>query len=448
MEPSFKRDQNHNYMVLESPEAVQGSEYQVRMLLMNKIPGLLECRMRILDGRPVFYYEITSRQPLTQVYEKTGMGTEGLGQLLGGLRKGMDSFRRYLLDVNDLILDPAYIYVDPEEGDVFLCCLPFYQSDVAREFRTLTEYILKHLDHGSEGAVLWGYEIYREAARENYNLEEILKSVYRKPEREKGSGRETGSGREKWQEPAEDDTKRGRNTEEREYEKKEKDVENKRKVNVILKLLAAVTLAVGAGILLIVSGVSLVQTGGIFCLVFGVGGYIFCCVRRGDKRKEFSSEKPKRRQSSEIRETAAWEEVWEEEEPQREEREEIFGETAALTGETQKTRTFLWCQDPESGNDLPLSGKRQVIGKLSQRVDLVISSPEVSRIHARVERKEDGYYLTDLNSKNGTFVNGIRLAGNENRRLTDGDRVCFGGMSYFFKDRLEVPAGIHYNEMK
>ena len=66
MEASYRRDKDHNYMILEAVGEIQGNEYQIRMILINKIPGLLECKMRLLDGKPLFYYEITSRQPVDQ----------------------------------------------------------------------------------------------------------------------------------------------------------------------------------------------------------------------------------------------------------------------------------------------------------------------------------------------------------------------------------------------
>jgi serine/threonine protein kinase len=49
----------------------------------------------------------------------------------------------------------------------------------------------------------------------------------------------------------------------------------------------------------------------------------------------------------------------------------------------------------------------------------------VSRPHALFERQADTVWLTDLNSRNGTFVNGVRLRVGERRRLAGGDAIQF-----------------------
>ncbi|MCP5095077.1 MAG: protein kinase, partial [Chloroflexi bacterium] len=73
--------------------------------------------------------------------------------------------------------------------------------------------------------------------------------------------------------------------------------------------------------------------------------------------------------------------------------------------------------------------------------DLVWDVPRMSRQHAQIERQELGYFLVDLNSRNGSFVNG-ELVDNEPRRLQDGDEIVFGGVASFrFHDPEETRAG-------
>ena len=64
-----------------------------------------------------------------------------------------------------------------------------------------------------------------------------------------------------------------------------------------------------------------------------------------------------------------------------------------------------------------------------QEGDILLEENSVSSIHACITRKEDGYYLEDLDSTNGTF---IRIKGE--RKLEDGDEILIG----LVRLRLEV----------
>jgi sigma-B regulation protein RsbU (phosphoserine phosphatase) len=55
--------------------------------------------------------------------------------------------------------------------------------------------------------------------------------------------------------------------------------------------------------------------------------------------------------------------------------------------------------------------------------DLVIADPRVSRDHAQIMQEEQAFFLVDLGSKHGTFVNGERI---QRQKLERGDRLEFG----------------------
>src|SRR5271157_3980990 len=58
--------------------------------------------------------------------------------------------------------------------------------------------------------------------------------------------------------------------------------------------------------------------------------------------------------------------------------------------------------------------------------DLVVNIPSVSGHHCRLTRDENGFVLEDLNSTNGTFVNGERIRGAVRVRLTAADTIHLG----------------------
>ena len=77
-----------------------------------------------------------------------------------------------------------------------------------------------------------------------------------------------------------------------------------------------------------------------------------------------------------------------------------------------------------------LKGRNSVSVGRAPDNDLVIPTPTVSAHQATIGRGADGHwYLTDLNSYNGTFVNGTRVS---KVRLTPGSRILFGNVEYLF----------------
>ena len=60
----------------------------------------------------------------------------------------------------------------------------------------------------------------------------------------------------------------------------------------------------------------------------------------------------------------------------------------------------------------------------------------MSRRHAAIEREESGYFLMDLASSAGTFVNGQKLIPNVPQALENGCRVSFGtgGADYIWNE--------------
>ena len=68
-------------------------------------------------------------------------------------------------------------------------------------------------------------------------------------------------------------------------------------------------------------------------------------------------------------------------------------------------------------------GDTLVVGR-DPKADIVLDTPNVSRLHARLERVEDGFQVEDLGSTNGTWVNGERIRGPT--LVKPGDDLRFG----------------------
>ena len=71
------------------------------------------------------------------------------------------------------------------------------------------------------------------------------------------------------------------------------------------------------------------------------------------------------------------------------------------------------------------------------QADVVLEESVISRIHAKLERRQDGYFITDQNSTNGTYVNGERLEAYECRKLRTADEIYFASLGYYVLDNSQ-----------
>lgn len=95
----------------------------------------------------------------------------------------------------------------------------------------------------------------------------------------------------------------------------------------------------------------------------------------------------------------------------------------------KKEGVTLLSRDPEYPN-LYIQGDSYLIGKRRECVDGCIPAPTISRIHARITKEGQAYYLEDLNSTNGTWADQMQLDPYELFPLEDGIRITFASVEY------------------
>lgn len=98
-----------------------------------------------------------------------------------------------------------------------------------------------------------------------------------------------------------------------------------------------------------------------------------------------------------------------------------------------KENLMGWLERGNPSEKIQISGGRLYFGRDSTLCDIEISDDlAVSRQHGVIFLKENRYFLMDLNSKNGTYLNDERLVGGQQRSLDDGDIVRFADTAYTF----------------
>lgn len=487
MEVSYRRDLDRNYMTMEM-ENVTGNEYPVRMLEQNEIPEFLPFQLRKMNGKLYYYYEITSRQPLTQVYETANIKSREIEQLLTGLSNGIEHAQQYLLSGADLLLDPEYLYFNRESGRVQLCCVPFFGEEKHNSFLVLAEFILKKLDHGDRRAVELGYELFGQASQEHFSLQESLRLLLKEKketmedsewaeeieavpgakkqaeedifedffEEEEKESRRKKHGRKK--------QKTGNAKEKRKTEKQQKEMwktetQQNRKVHWRAISICIVVIVI---VLLLFSGIvyfgrlDLTQTGGLAFLFLAVLWIFYSILESHKEKKKKKHWLEDDLEEDEFEERILADLYCEEDKPddyrayrvdsnekyktpnraehRQETDDDICGETRCLTGMDYASTLRLASLVRSEYSDIQINQDKMILGKKRDQVTVCLHQECISRIHARIEKKNDQYFITDLNSTNGTFVNGERLLPNEQRRIMSGDKVNLATLRYIVKE--------------
>jgi hypothetical protein len=83
----------------------------------------------------------------------------------------------------------------------------------------------------------------------------------------------------------------------------------------------------------------------------------------------------------------------------------------------------------DSGEVRKLKGPKSVLGRHPD-CDIAVDSMEASRHHAQILLDEGTWFLEDLHSHNGTFLNDEQLHGK--RQIADGDRIRIGDVVFTF----------------
>lgn len=169
MEVNYIKKLNASYLEISETDA----EVDVcgeRMLLENSIHGLLKMGVTSIDGKRIYQYDITGRQALDVLLEHKQIDEQMFVRLLAGISGVVARMENYLLVESGLLLLPEFIFRDYETGEFWFSYYPGKVAEAEYTFQRLSEYLLTKIDHKDERVVQLAYHIYEEALKEGYSL--------------------------------------------------------------------------------------------------------------------------------------------------------------------------------------------------------------------------------------------------------------------------------------
>ena len=435
MEVKYHKDYRHNYLILKSQQE-EADSYQSRMLKENDIIGLLPCKQRHINGEHLFYYEITSKQSLAAFYEGGGINMELLSSLFARLKMTWDAMSGFLLEERFLVLRPEYVFMDVETKEFFFLYFPHEPEE--DYLYSLLEFLTEKVDPEDNRAVDVVYKMMELAEREQFIMDEIIQWFEQDyhsldcNDRPMEESCEYVCDRE-CSETERPDSGRlyqgGYDSEKEIFEQHPAACMTSQQLFVYL----AVSALVMVGSVLVYLSYPLGNREAIcLCTVFMIAIAVsaFCVVQLFCKsflpvKKHIDEEE----QQSLIQHRYAPSSQIEDSHYQKQ---QMYGDTVFIPW-TESCENKLYGMGKGNKNHIDLNHLPVIVGKLAGSVDMVIDEPGISRRHVKFSREGGRVCMTDLNSTNGTFKNGMRLMPNASEVLEPGDEIRLGKLKFIYR---------------
>lgn len=417
MNTEYVRNLHSNYVRLALDGKPEEKKYQYCILSRGGIKGLLPCSLRYLDGNAYLYYDITSKQNLVQFHQKGNITREWLLDFVLSIQNLQRELGRFLLQEDNVIWEPQHIFQDLESNVFSFLYLPYYSGE--NQFIRLLGFLVEKVDYEDELFVECVYKMYEQVEKNGtiYLQDQIFRDVKileRTDPKAAKQPSKASEGKEKTEIilPARSLAKdssweryQGRDEEiadQEEWVDKEERVDKSEREEIPNQV------------------DYLDKEAQAPKKIFGIFE-----SRKGRKQKE--QEKREEYRESFQRSLDGYAVA---EKPAYEEE---YGRTVFLSEKPEKKEMVhrLYFADGRKASELDTPNL--LIGKFKEKVDLYLEDDSVSRMHARILRDQDQFYLEDENSTNGTFCSKVRLQPYERKRLESGDELRIGNVTLFFR---------------
>lgn len=392
MKISYRTDLYGGYMLVEIPQDADMQSYSFKMLENNKIKGVLPCKIRMEDGKGYLYNDITNKRSLTEIYKDKEMQLEDMLYIFQHLLTITDEVKNFLLTEKMICFLPQYIYQDEEEESLYILILPWQEE--APKFQNLAEFFLEKINHRDEHGVNAAYHFYRQQSKNPFSLSQFLPVLEKENilKRQKNTKEDPLLTAHPTEENVMDIT------EEMEEEGKEERKNTSGKLKYVFLLCSLLTAAVS---FLEIIPYTLKLSLRAFALLFLFLSVYFLFFSKKESKEEKPEEDTKQREEWDV------------------------GETVFFAPDDEEEWKLKWKEKGRT-KQMVLKDFPCKVGKLKEEADIVIKDPSVSRLHCQFIKKENHISIMDLNSTNGTRLNGLPIKNNEIMEIAKNDEILIG----------------------
>ena len=386
MKISYERNLKESLMTVQGRPVMK--PYEEEMLRENDIPSLLSFYTSTMNGEVRFCYDITGKSSLRDFLDEEGLSVRTVCDVIRKLKKAFDQTDRYLIAPENIRLGPDTVFAERYPGDfrLFLAYMPFEDDGGEFGLSSVMRFLTEKPVRGDMRLTELIYSLYDKSLREKDSFEPLLSVISEYESKENDDTVKEKARDVVLEEECEEEPKapaRYADVDVDDYEDEEPYPEG--------------------------------EDEGVFSKLFArLKGLLSKKGRNtGEKlRGRLKSLFPSERDSPKALDFLY------------EETDSIEKPTVLMTAAKEGREYLLSYEGSGKNRDYPLSKEVFRIGS-EKGNDAVLDSPVVSRHHAKIVRQGEDYFIEDLNSKNGTFVNGKMLSYRESVRLKRMDRIIF-----------------------
>ncbi len=475
LKKEYMFDGEKSYLVVSVPVYSEIKHYQLEMLERNNIEPLIPLTVQRFNEELRLYYEITSKIPIERVLKHRRINAEGFEYIVMQFARLPNELKDFLLDISFAVFDKSYIFCDPLTMKLYFLYIPIpaceSEPDSFRQF--LKKLIIDDINLMDESSGNLLKRLLDVLKLETFNAEILAKTIITD---------ETGKKEEPVMKPVKEETVfRQSQYAVKERNDRIKTPDTNRRTAIELKyplssyLITAFLNAIMAAVLILSFAFgknddAVSKFLGIVLVTAAVNYFAVTRLFSKDKKIQNTSDKSsnnKRYVNQSIKivpkisgfkqnrlsdnESAAtmaqndsktgcempekpMKKYIANEKTGRLYRSEIDNSgcfNTVILGKRTGNVPFLQSLSNPM-NKIIIDKNSILIGRLQGSVDYVIDNRAVGKIHAEIVKKGEEYYIIDLNSVNGTFVNDERIVCNTETMIKNGDKIMFANEVYTF----------------
>lgn len=173
----YERNNGVNYAVIDTKEEWKcEDDYEVKMLMLNTPEYFLHITMNYIDEKNSIYYDISSKQQLSKLFEYGKVTMDDVKSLFDNISRMVRVVDEYMLNLDRVILNPQDIYVSLSDKKYSFMYSPVAgEKDFYDKMRSLFEYILERFDHSvKKSSLVKFYEIYQRILVRDYTPDKLM----------------------------------------------------------------------------------------------------------------------------------------------------------------------------------------------------------------------------------------------------------------------------------